>query len=47
VFRERGSGPVTAYVQPDNGRALRLFQRLGARRRPSSPGDALALVFPT
>jgi len=48
AFRERGAGgPVTAYVQPDNGRALRLFQRLGARRRPSSPGDALELIFPT
>ena len=48
AFRERGAGgPVTAYVQPDNGRALRLFGRLGARRRASSyPGDPVALVFP-
>jgi ribosomal protein S18 acetylase RimI-like enzyme len=48
AFREEGrGGPVTAYVQPDNGRALRLFQRLGARRRPSPyPGEPVALVFP-
>jgi ribosomal protein S18 acetylase RimI-like enzyme len=47
AFRDQGAGgPVTAYVQPDNGRALRLLQRLGARRRGSSPGDPLELVFP-
>jgi len=46
AFREQNpEGPVTAWVQPDNGRALRLFQRLGARRGPSRTGDALALVF--
>jgi GNAT superfamily N-acetyltransferase len=46
AFREQGSGgPVTAWVQPDNGRALRLFQHLGARRRGACAGDALALVF--
>jgi GNAT superfamily N-acetyltransferase len=46
AFREQGhGGPVTAWVQPDNGRALRLFHRLGARRGASHPGDALALVF--
>jgi ribosomal protein S18 acetylase RimI-like enzyme len=38
--------PVLAYVQADNGRALRLFDRLGARRRPSSPGEPLTLVLP-
>jgi GNAT superfamily N-acetyltransferase len=47
AFREQGAGgPVTAYVQPDNGRALRLFGRLGARRRASYPGDPVTLVFP-
>jgi ribosomal protein S18 acetylase RimI-like enzyme len=47
AFREQGpGGPVTAYVQPDNGRALRLFKRLGARRHASFPGDPVALVFP-
>jgi ribosomal protein S18 acetylase RimI-like enzyme len=47
AFREQGAGgTVTAWVQPDNGRALRLFQRLGARRGASCPGDALALEFP-
>jgi GNAT superfamily N-acetyltransferase len=47
AFREQGpGGPVTAWVQPDNGRALRLFQHLGAQRRAYEPGDALELVFP-
>jgi ribosomal protein S18 acetylase RimI-like enzyme len=47
AFRDQGGGgPVTAYVQPDNGRALRLFRRLGARRRVSAPGDPVALVIP-
>lgn len=46
AFREQGSGgEVTAWVQPDNGRALRMFQRLGAERASSPPGDALRLVF--
>jgi ribosomal protein S18 acetylase RimI-like enzyme len=47
AYREQGAGgPVTAYVQPDNGRALRLFERLGACRRSLMPGDALELVIP-
>lgn len=47
AFREQGpGGPVVAWVQPDNGRAVRLFQRLGARRGPAEPGEPLALVFP-
>jgi acetyltransferase len=46
AFREQGpGGPVTAYVQADNGRALRLFRRLGAQRRVSH-GDTLELVLP-
>jgi hypothetical protein len=32
-------------VQPDNGRALRMFQRLGARRASSPPGEPARLVF--
>jgi acetyltransferase len=43
--RHHPAGPLTAYVQPDNGRALRLFQRLGARLRRSTGGDALELVL--
>jgi acetyltransferase len=47
AFREHGrGGPVTAYVQRDNGRALRLFGRMGARRRAACPGDALEMIFP-
>ena len=48
AFREHNpDGPaVTAYVQPDNGRALRLFERLGARRRGVCGSDALELVIP-
>ena len=46
AFREQGAGgEVTAWVQPDNGRALRMFQRLGARRRTSPPGEPLRLVL--
>ena len=46
AFREQGpGGEVTAWVQPDNGRALRMFQRLGARRRSSPPGEPLRLVL--
>jgi ribosomal protein S18 acetylase RimI-like enzyme len=46
AYGDRGAGgSVTAYVQPDNGRALRLFQRLGARRGASHPGEPVALVF--
>jgi ribosomal protein S18 acetylase RimI-like enzyme len=44
--RQNPAGPVTAYVQPDNGRALRLFQHLGAHRLRSRAGDPLELVFP-
>jgi ribosomal protein S18 acetylase RimI-like enzyme len=48
AFRERGrTEPVTAYVQADNGRALRLFARLGARRRSVEPGGTIELVIPT
>jgi GNAT superfamily N-acetyltransferase len=36
---------VVAFVQPDNGRALRLFGRLGGRRRTSPPGEPVALVL--
>jgi ribosomal protein S18 acetylase RimI-like enzyme len=48
AFGEQSSGgEVTAYVQPDNGRALRLFARLGARRRRRlEPGGAVELVIP-
>ena len=46
AFREQGpGGEVTAWVQPDNGRALRMFQRLGARRGSSPPGEPLRLVL--
>ena len=46
AFREQGpGGEVTAWVQPDNGRALRMFRRLGARRSSSPPGDPLRLVL--
>jgi GNAT superfamily N-acetyltransferase len=46
AFREQGpGGEVTAWVQPDNGRALRMFQRLGARRDSSPPGEPLRLVL--
>jgi len=46
AFREQGAGgEVTAWVQPDNGRALRMFGRLGARRRSSPPGEPLRLVL--
>ena len=46
AFREQGAGgEVTAWVQPDNGRALRMFQRLGARRGSSPPGEPLRLVL--
>ena len=46
AFREQGAGgEVSAWVQPDNGRALRMFQRLGARRRSSPPGEPLRLVL--
>jgi ribosomal protein S18 acetylase RimI-like enzyme len=44
--RQNPAGPLTAYVQPDNGRALRLFQRLGARRLRAPAGDPLELVLP-
>ncbi len=47
AFREQGrGGEITAWVQPDNGRALRMFQRLGARRSASPPGEPLRLVLP-
>jgi ribosomal protein S18 acetylase RimI-like enzyme len=47
AFREQGpGGEVTAWVQSDNGRALRLFGRLGARRSASPPGEPLRLVLP-
>lgn len=46
AFREQGpGGEVTAWVQPDNGRALRMFRRLGARRGSSPPGEPLRLVL--
>lgn len=47
AFRAQGrTEPVTAYVQADNGRALRLFARLGARRRGFEPGGTIELVIP-
>jgi GNAT superfamily N-acetyltransferase len=47
AFREQGAGgEVTAWVQSDNGRALRMFLRLGARRASSPPGEPTRLVFP-
>ena len=43
AFREQGAGgEVTAWVQPDNGRALRMFGRLGARRRSVAARRAAA-----
>ena len=48
AFREQAGGSqVRAYVQADNGRALRLFARLGARRRGVEPGGTLELVIPS
>lgn len=47
AFRAHGrTEPVTAYVQADNGRALRLFVRLGARRRGTEPEGTIQLVIP-
>jgi acetyltransferase len=46
AYRRNGAGgPVTAYVQPDNGTALRLFEHLGARRCSTACSDTLELVL--
>jgi ribosomal protein S18 acetylase RimI-like enzyme len=46
AFRRRNpGGPVTAYVQPDNGQALRLFRGLGAHRMDSVASDVLELIL--
>ena len=46
AFREQGAGgEVTAWVQADNGRALRMFGRLGARRGSAPPGEPLRLIL--
>ena len=48
AYGERGNeGPVVALVQHDNGRALRLFSRLGGRPgRPHAPGDPVPILLP-
>jgi ribosomal protein S18 acetylase RimI-like enzyme len=47
AFRAQGrTEPVTAYVQADNGLALRLFARLGAHRTRVEPGGTVELAIP-